>query len=662
MDQIASILTSYFFILILLFATCNFIGSILLKLIKSNNSYSNFYLTIFRNTLLGSITLIVIISLIYTGGKTISLAIILISVFIFLEDRLFHQKEIIQSTNLQKPEFNLKIIGSSMLLILIVFLIQAYIVFDFKSQSINPFPKDSIYYAELSKCLIHSGQENTFAMSNFINNKYHFPTPYHYFDLWFNGFIANLFNLNYSLCLYLITYCFFTGIFLFGLMGCFENLGLMKWKYKITAFLLLFIGGLNISENQFHMYSYCSQMEGLLERYGNKLNIVYGITLFTIISFVLHKNKRNSLIILLIIPIVSISLAPAIYLGTALYSFYYVIANNDRKFHVRLNIYILSLLVFIGLFYYLNKLNDLNYRLDRNIFSYTDLTEFTWHRIKFYIVELLLKSYIIPFLFLTNYFPLILIIIWLFLKKQIQPPYKSILFLFSIILSVGILFRSSLYLMDDAYQLYTNTLSLWHVLFAFSFILLLSYLNNTNANYTLFGVVIITLSLIFNCYSSLTSYKKEDKNDIKFSIKYISEINNECDKLKENINGVTFFDSTFFNNTAIQYPYEYYCMPPVISSKLYVPYNLTSKNRVPILNNYQLEKTVKRSPYNQYLSEKTNGKSFKDSLSNQIDFIKENGIKYLICPKSLDVNFKKYFNIKIEIRDSLSGQRFLILN
>ncbi len=286
MDQIASILTSYFFILILLFTTCNFIGSILLKLIKSNKSYSNFYLTIFRNTLLGSITLIVIISLIYTGGKTISLAIILISVFIFIEDRLFHQKEIIQSTNLQKPEFNLKIIGSSMLLILIVFLIQAYIVFDFKSQSINPFPKDSIYYAELSKCLIHSGKENTFAMSNFINNKYHFPTPYHYFDLWFNGFIANLFNLNYSLCLYLITYCFFTGIFLFGLIGCFENLGLMKWKYKIIAFLLLFIGGLNISENQFHMYSYCSQLEGLLERYGNKLNLVYGITLFTIISFV----------------------------------------------------------------------------------------------------------------------------------------------------------------------------------------------------------------------------------------------------------------------------------------------------------------------------------------------------------------------------------------
>jgi hypothetical protein len=403
-------------------------------------------------------------------------------------------------------------------------------------------------------------------------------------------------------------------------------------------------------------------MEGLLERYGNKLNIIYGITLFTIISFALYKNKRNSLIVMLIIPIISISVAPAIYVGTALYSFYHVILNNDRKFHVRLIIYILSLKVFIGLFYYLNKLNDLNYRLDRNIFSYTDLTEFTWYKIKFYAVELLLKSYIIPFLFITNYFPFILIISWLFFKKQIHPPYKSLLFLFTIILVVGILFRGSLYLMDDAYQLYTNTLSLWHVLFAFSLTLLLSYLNKTNANYTWFGVVIITLSLIFYCYSTITSYKKEDKNDLKFSKKYITEINNECDKLKENIKGVTFFDSTFFNNTAIQYPYEYYCMPPIISSKLYVPYNLTSKKRVPILNSYQLEKTVKRSPYNQYLSEKTSGKSFKDSLANQLDFIKENDIKYLICPKNLEVNFKEYFNIKIEICDSLSGQRFLILN
>jgi hypothetical protein len=273
-----------------------------------------------------------------------------------------------------------------------------------------------------------------------------------------------------------------------------------------------------------------------------------------------------------------------------------------------------------------------------------------------------LKSYQIPFLFLTNYFPFVLIVIWILLKKLDFKNYKSFILLFSLIILAGLISRSTLYLMDDAYQLYTNTLSLWHVLSVLSIILLLSRLNTTNVKYKWITVIFILSTLAFNCYSSLLSYSKDDVNDLKFSKKYVIEVNNECEKLKENVNGATFYDSVFFKNTAIQYPYEYYCMPPILSSKLYPPYNLTSMDRVQSINSYQLEKTVKKSVYNQYLSELTKGKSFKDSIDNQINFIKTNQIKYLICPRSMKTDFKKYLSIKTEIYDSISGQRFITFN
>jgi hypothetical protein len=126
--------------------------------------------------------------------------------------------------------------------------------------------------------------------------------------------------------------------------------------------------------------------------------------------------------------------------------------------------------------------------------------------------------------------------------------------------------------------------------------------------------------------------------------------------------GATFCDDTFFKNLLISYPYEYYCMPFIFSPNVYVPFNLTSIAQVPASNKYQIEKTVSKSPFNQYLSENTLMVNSNDLFYFQLEFIKKYHIKYLICPKEFTIDFKNYLTVKLEIKDDLSGQRFIFIN
>jgi hypothetical protein len=655
----------YFSVLLLLFGIAFGTGHFILKYF-STSKLNSFWTGFFFKSLTGITFIIVLASLIYTSGKTISFVFLLVVLFIFLERFLSKRnKDLViplpQGEN-KGQIFTLKNVLSLLALTVMVFLWQSGIVFKCGTFPVEIIEKDGFYYAEISKCLISTGWENTFAASNLIGESYHFPTPYHYFDMWLNGIICRLFKLNHSLSLYLIVYSFFSIVSLSGLLAIIEKFAKVKSLHKILALLLLFVSGLYISKNILHLERYSIEMEGIMERYGGKLASVYCFVLGVIILFVLNKNIKIALIILLCLPALFISLAPAVFSGMLIFCVFKMFSKKeDKKFFLRLMFYTLIVMTSIAAFYFLFKKNDLNYRLDKSLMNYSDLYSFSFFRIKFYLVELFLKCYAQPFLFILNYLPFVLLLVYLILRKNAGPYFGSLIKLFSLIWLGGLLAANTFYLMDDAYQLYANVLVFWHVLFGFSFIIfLVAEKNKSVIKYVITWLVFI--SLINNAWQAWHSFKKVDYNEPEISEKYLTEVNKACAEFSSEIKGATFFNERFYNNLLISYPLEYYCVPFILAPNVYAPFNLTAADEVPKSNKYQIEKTLLKSPFNQYLKGQTGTSASKDKLLCQIDFIKKYNITYLVCPKEQKTDFSNYFKIKIQIVDSLTGQRFIVLD
>jgi hypothetical protein len=215
--------------------------------------------------------------------------------------------------------------------------------------------------------------------------------------------------------------------------------------------------------------------------------------------------------------------------------------------------------------------------------------------------------------------------------------------------------------MDDAYQLFINPLIIWAGLFGLCFI----WLNyNTSANGQIRHILnfIFLGAVVFNIAIAWRSYKKIDPWENKFSSDYLTEVNRECDKFTTPAKGATFYDPVYFNDNGINYPLEYYCQPFTFNPKVFTPFNLTPPDIPQTWNKHQIEKNLSKSPFTQYLKEQKRIGNIKDMLSYQMDFIKLYKIKYLICPKSMDLAQLNSLRIKKVISDSGTGQRFLILD
>ncbi|MBK9284145.1 MAG: hypothetical protein IPM51_07460 [Sphingobacteriaceae bacterium] len=636
-------------------AFANFmVGRSLLSFYKSNAA-KNYYEYFFKSSLTGTIAIVIVISLIKTQFNSINLLFLLLIIFIFIEKKIKKNNEKLVSTQI-KPHLKSRDLITLLVFLSIAFLWNCSVIFIPSEFPIAEIEKDSFYYAEISKCLIQTGNENTFLTANLIGDTYHAATPYHYFDLWINGFMAKVFKINYAVSLHLITYAYFLFLFAIGIISMFGSFQNNKIINSILTLALLFIGGLFISENIFHLFQYQSQMEGMNERFGGKLAMIYGFALASMMSFK-DRNYSSGLFYLFLLPILSISLAPAIYGGIILYCSILFFKNSEKRSEsIRYLFYAALLLTAIQLFYAFNKNSHLNYRLDKPLLKYTDFTEFSFFRLKFFLVEFFLKSWAQPFLFALNYLPFILLAVYYYFISKSDKTYRHLVHILICIWVCGLTAFSTLYLLDDAHQFFTNTHVLAHVLFAFTFVLL--YQRKDAFKFIL--LIPFLFGLIFRIYLSYHSFKKVDVYGNKVSEEYLIKVNQQFDSITQITHGGVMYDKILYNNTRITYPLEFYLCPTILNPLVYTPFNLTPEIINEKWNLYQYDKAITRSPF--VLFCRSESQKNKSVLENQIDFIQKYNIKYLIIPTSDTLKYEKYFQIKQEIKDKLSGQKIIFLN
>ena len=162
-------------------------------------------------TLIGTLSIILIVSVIFTRGETINWGILLGLVFLFS----------------QKPKQERKISKIQNLKAYLALLISVTVIFLLKFIFLN-FPddlysikgdNDFYFYAKTSHGLIQNHSENVFvAIGN--TNALDSPVLYHYGDLYLNAFSKLIFyNINYTTSLALIIYPFLVSVTLLFIIG-----------------------------------------------------------------------------------------------------------------------------------------------------------------------------------------------------------------------------------------------------------------------------------------------------------------------------------------------------------------------------------------------------------------------------------------------------------
>lgn len=265
---------------------------------------------------IGSIVLVLVVSIIITRGATFNLSIWLIgSIYLFLYKKicipLLPKKEIIKIYFARFLEF--------VLYLIISFAITLFFL-KTKGYAIQTSPSfyDSYFYHGVATYLIEQHAENKYFFWNFLESIG--PYSYHYFDSWLEVFSIKLFS-NSSFNNYqLIVLPFLLAIIFQSIADCFD-VEFKQKSGKIIVFLLVCLlicsCGQSSLFNNFPFLSYLPTPRSyiLFSPTSNKLFIVY-ILLFQAF-FEFKNNNFTTPLSLLILPLIYPTALPLVfvYLG-----------------------------------------------------------------------------------------------------------------------------------------------------------------------------------------------------------------------------------------------------------------------------------------------------------------------------------------------------------
>ncbi|MEP7170480.1 MAG: hypothetical protein ABI855_14015, partial [Bacteroidota bacterium] len=202
---------------------------------------------------------------------------------------------------------------------------------------------DTVFYSDISKMIGITGQENTNGVSNILSESYNGLRPYHYFELWLNAAFSSVFKTIHLLSLFIFTYPVLNFITLLGFYSIIEKVTKVSFMYQAFALFFLFMGGLYFNnENPSADYA-LNLVESPIESYGEKFAVYYPFIICSF-SFLMEGYFSIAIIILLILPLLSISTAPGLIAGLVLFSILAIIFKRiDRQSFLKIILYIFSL-------------------------------------------------------------------------------------------------------------------------------------------------------------------------------------------------------------------------------------------------------------------------------------------------------------------------------
>lgn len=542
-------LTHYFLGSITLFL-CFILGTFVMSLFK--NEIENKFFRIFLSNTIGLTIIIFVYSILKTRGLT---AQILLTPLIAMV--LYRYRSNFQSLKLNDFIHKVYEFKYTLLFFTICYFYQTLYFFDFYHFEIKTLFGDNYTYGSISNSIYHFSTENlNYAMNHYFKEYRQGIIPYHYSELYLTSFCKELVDKSSVNIYFLTTIPILISIFLTGIYSLLNNLLINKFLKIGIAFILLFTTCLfDPFLNPINSLKYVSEST-IMGIFSPKLGILF---VFILLSFMLYKtNKYLSFLILLSLPIFSISFLPGVYGGFMLFFTIKFLKNRFKLskkewlFMLFVISYLILTLLFFSFFkpsYFLTeklKLSILN-RFPKELFEPNIQNNLKVIISNFFIYSIpSICSYaygVLSHLMMGLVFFLPL----LFLNIKSLVSNRSIFYLIIAIICgalVTVLLTDG---MLDNYQFYSNILILLSIYIIFLF-------TQTTVALNIKSKIFLVLVVCFCMYPVVTSKSSRViSNNLDFTFKnaILKQIKKDCDVLvfcKENDFTLQFFNSWIHKN------------------------------------------------------------------------------------------------------------------
>ncbi len=627
---------------------CFLLGTVVMSLF--NTSIDNRFFRIFLSNTIGLTIIIFSYSMLKTRGLTVH---ILLTPLIGM--LLYRFRSNFRSFKLNDFIHNIYEFKYTLFFFTICYFYQSLYFFDFYHFEIKTLFGDNYIYGSFSNSIYHFSTENlNYAMNHYFKEYRDGIIPYHYSELYLTSFCKELINKSTVNIYFLTTIPILISIFLTGIYSLLKNLLVNKFLKIGIAFILLFTTCLfDPFINTIESLKYVSEST-IMGVFHPKLGVLF---VFILLSFILYKtNKYVSFLILLSLPVFSISFLPGIYGGVMLF---FTIKFLKNRFKLSKKEFLFTLFV-IG-----------NLILTVLFFSFFKHSYFSPQHLKFSILNRLPKElfesniqnnlkviisnffiYSIPSLCIYVYgvlsyliMGLVFFLPLLLLNTRSLVRNKSIFYLIISIICVALLTVVLTGGMLDNYQFYSNILILLSIYIIFLFSQATVVLNIKSKIFLLLVICCCmypVLSIKDKYYSSFNNL------DSSFRKSILKEIKKDCDVLvfcNENDFERQFFN-TWINKNDLETLSQY--SDHLINCSIANPEIFFKKNT---LKERDEEFFNKFTPVNYW---KNKGKTLESFISTfKIKFIySRNGMK--LPPFILK-------QVKTKIKSKKTGNIFLIL-
>ncbi len=633
---------------------------------KIKHIYSKLFFKLFT----GLITSITVYSLLRTNGETINLGFILIgSLYYFLTKQKIEwngYKERVKSS--KKEWFSLiTLFGFSS----VIFLWKYYCLFNNGQNYPIVINSDSIFHSNISIFLNSVGIESS-------NTNYYYPPdgthPYHYFEGWTIALFSFFFNLNTWITEEIIVYPLYALLIISGIWSLIEKITPLNLFSKLVSISVLFFSSFYFGDlSQFGFIfnlkdTHCFNFNAIDEFWGLKLAVAY---IFTIagINLLIDKKITPAILLLLGLPILSITLAPGILMSTSLfllgiYFFQKKINLTSKISFLHLGIPLLIFL-FIILFYRFSGASQEYIKIPSKDEFLIEFNSFS-----------AIKNKISLFIFrilqiIVLYCPVwILFLISFYSNKpnwKNKLPQLSFLFYFTVLLincSLLVWLLLSFGFGSKAYFFYASL----PFISVFSVLLLIISQEVTNSKRIKWGIrlfIILMISIFtYRSYSIYSENKKKLWDN--YSTEFIAKVYDASNQVKNTLGG-RFEGNEYFNNPVFIDNVDHF--GPFLSGfnkTRHRSFITTSLSSIEVTKE-QLKNTLNKnyiltSPFYIFQKQLKKSKKFISCGQAKLEFIKKNKIDYLIVNKNIELDSVIKIYIKKQIKDPKTGISFVLLN
>jgi hypothetical protein len=657
----------YLFLYLFSFTLLFLVGHCVL-LLFSTNKESNFS-TLFFKLFIGLVGSISLFSTLKTNGLTINTGLLFIAfLYILITKQKLNFTNYFQRIKLTKVDY----IQVSSLIILssCVFFWKYYCLFNNNQEFPIVINSDSIFHSNISIFLNSVGVES-------LNTNYYYPPdgthPYHYFEGWTIAFFSFIFNLNAWITEEIIVYPLYALLIISGIWSLIEKITPLTLFSKIASISVLFFSSFYIANlSQFGSVfnlkdTHCFNFNAIDEFWGLKLAVAYIFSLAGI-NLLIDKKIIPSTLLLLALPIVSITLAPGIFMATSLLLFTLFIFRKKIKLDSTISFYQVGIPILIFLFIILfYRFSGASQEYIATPSKADFLNEFNSisaikNKISFFIYRILQIIVLyapVWILFLVSYFSNKLN--WKNKLSQLSLLFYFIVFLVNSSLIVWLLL--SFGFGSKAYFFYAS-LPFINIFSVLLLIISQELTNSKTIKWSIRFFILLTFSIFaFRSYSIYTENKKK-LWDI-YSVEYLKKVFLISKKI-ENKKGLKIEGGKSYDSPIVIDNIN--TLSPFLSgftNKYNENFSLISLSSLDITKK-QLKNTINKNyvlltPINLYKKQLISNNKFYSNQKTKLSFILKHKIEYIFLNKNenLDPIIKPF--VKRKIIDPKSGTSFILI-